>query len=187
MKQLLLIMTVCLSLAVQSQKVNMDAYYSSNNTHIIGGDVYLTTNGGLVFGAGGSHASKTFFTSEKHGGIEFMDKCYNLAPMPSNLVLFDSFVEDRGTVTVSGGYAHGGFMVTGEWGLGFTQTIDLYTSANLSGPKPYPWQSNGWKSHGGVRFAVGGTLSQLISKRVGVMVGYNNIQLFKMGIALKLY
>lgn len=180
MKNFLLIAILFISLSASSQKISGDVYYSTNNTHIIGGTMYLTQQN-TVFGIGGSHASKTFFVSEKHDGNEFMDKCYNLAPMPVNLIKFDSFTEDRGTVTASIGYKYSGFMITGEFGLGFTQTIDLYTSSNLNS-KPYAWQSNGWKSQGGTRFCYGGTISQTLLNRWGIMLGYTNIQHLKMGI-----
>lgn len=181
MKQLIVLLAVCLSFGASSQAVNGDVYYSTNSTHIIGGDVRIILNNHFVVGVGGSHASQTFFTSEKHDGNEFMDKCYNQAPMPANLVKFDSFTENRGTLTGLVGYNLNKVILTVEGGLVFKQTVDLYTSANLAS-KPYPLGSNGWISHGSSDFCYGATISYNALNKWGVLVGYNNIQLLKFGV-----
>lgn len=181
---------IVLTLSANSQSVSGNLYYSTGDTRIIGADLLVTHTSNFVFGVGGSHASKTFFTSEKRNGNDYTDNCNNRSSNfpklsdPANASrIRETFIENRGTVTALLGYSFTkSTTFLSEFGVGLQQQIKLATTGLLTDPIT-SHSSNYWESKTvGPKFLYGGVLTQNISGRVGVMVGYNNIQKFKFGI-----
>ena len=181
------------SMTATSQNLILGAAYSTNDTRIMEGNLYGVTKSGLVLGVGGSHATKTFFTSAKWNGADFSDrndsKANNFPDLtdPANQKhLRHIMVEDRGTVTGSVGYnfKNSPTIILMDAGIVFQQKIFLGNSAN------YPVNAeNGWYYETrtvGPKFLIGGTVVQNIKGRVGVMVGYNNVQKFRFGITYRI-
>lgn len=181
-----LMFALVLSVSASSQNVSGNVYYSTNDTRIIGGDLLVTLPSNFVLGVGGSHASKTFFTSERRNGIDFRDRNFNLAQFPLTKYPIETFVEDRGTVSGLVGYSFNKQKTTlvADMGIVFKQTINLFTG-NLSNYQSGVYtdlSSLGYQTKGSSGFTYGGTLIQNIKGRVSVLAGYNNIQKFKFGI-----
>ena len=180
---------IVLTLSANSQSVSGNLYYSTGNTRIIGADLLVTYPSNFVIGVGGSHASKTFFTSEKRNGNDYTDNCNNLASnfpklnLPENAPrIRETFIENRGTVTTLLGYSFKkSTTILSEFGIGLQQEIKLATTGNPSILTAHG--SNYWESKTvGPKFLYGGVLTQNINGRFGLLVGYNNIQKFKFGI-----
>lgn len=173
-----------LTLSASSQNISTNVYYSTGNTHIVGADLLVTYPSNLVVGIGGSHATKTFFTSEKKDGNDFTDANKNIAPLTYGIKLFNTFVEDRGSVSGLLGYSFNDQKTTivADLGIAFKQRINLFTSAPFNSANLYPHNTLEYNSHGSSAFTYGGTIIQNLKGRFGLMAGYNNIQKFKFGI-----
>lgn len=174
-------------LSVHSQSLNANLYGSTGKTNIFGGDLYVTTPVGFIFGVGGSHATKTFFNSELKDGNDFRDMNKNNAPNPpgvSGMNQFSSFVENRGTVSGLIGYSFNEkrTSILCDLGIGFKQNISLLTSAPLNTNNQYPHGTLGYLTSSSSAFTYGGTIVQSFKGRLGIMAGYNNLQKFKLGI-----
>lgn len=194
MKKFIIIVLLAISSTAMSQTVSFNAYYSTNDTHIIGGDLLISKPGGLTFGIGGSHASSTFFTSEKRKGNDYTDNCNNKSSnypklqLPENYnYIRETFVENRGTVSGLVGWTFNkSTIILTEFGIGLQQQIQLATTSVKSDPIT-SHNSNYWQSTTvGPKFLYGGSISQYIKGRWGVMAGYNNITNFKFGIVYKI-
>jgi len=195
MKKFILIALFAISLtAINAQTISFNAYYSTNDTHIMGGDLLLSKPGGLTFGVGGSHASKTFFTSEKRNGNDYTDNSNNLSsnfPKLSNPANYqyirETFIENRGTISGLLGYTfNSSTIVLSEFGISLQQEIKLATTGIKSNPIT-PHNTNHWESNTvGPKFLYGASISQYIKGRWGIMAGYNNITKFKFGIVYKI-
>jgi hypothetical protein len=183
------------SLTASSQTLKFNAYGSTNDTYTIGGDLIGIHPNGIVFGIGGSHASKTFFTSEMRNGNDYSDHSNNIAKNypeltdPANAkYIRERFVENRGTLTGVLGYSFnkGKTIIVTDLGIAFQQEITLATTGQKSLPVT-PASTNYWQSRTvGPAFVYGGTIMQTIKGRFGVLVGYNNIQELKLGISYRI-
>lgn len=186
LKTMLVLFMSFIMISANSQNVSVNAYVSSNSTNLLGGDVFVTLKPGVVVGVGGSHATSTFFNSEKKDGNDFTNVNYNLAQMPATLKLFNSFVENRGTVSGLVGYSFkSNTTVIGDLGVAFNQTINLFTSAQFNPSNVYPKSTLGYQSKGSSQFTYGGSVIQNFG-RLGAMVGYNNVQKFKIGVSFRI-
>lgn len=195
-KFILIVLLAISSVTMQAQTVSLNAYYSTNDTHIIGGDLLVIRPLGFTYGVGGSHASSTFFTSEKRNGNDYTDNSNNLSSnfpklsVPGNeRYIREKFIENRGTVSGLIGYNWGfkrSITVLSEFGIALQQEIKLATTGVLSNPIT-PRNTNYWESKTvGPKFLYGGSISQYIAGRWGLMAGYNNITKFKFGFVYKI-
>lgn len=197
MKKLLFIVAFAFStFVINAQTISINVYYSTNDTHIIGGDLLLIKPSGFTIGIGGSHASSTFFTSEKRNGNDYTDNSNNLSSnfpklsIPDNgKYIREKFIENRGTVSGLVGYNWGfkrSITVLSEFGIALQQEIKLATTGVLSNPIT-PRNTNYWESNTvGPKFLYGASVNQYLAGRWGIMAGYNNITKFKFGIVYKI-
>jgi len=179
-----LLFAMVLSFSAQSQNLNLGLYGSTGKISTYGGDLKVDLPSGVVFGVGGSHAIQSFFNKDQYNGMDFNDKNYNIAEMPYDLHQFDQINELRGSVYGSLGYRYKNTTVTADLGIAFSQNIYFYTSGN--GLPPYPHGTLGYKTKGATEFLYGGTVSQQLYKRFGLLAGYNNAQNFKVGVTIQL-
>lgn len=194
MKQvkLMLVMFVMTLLTIQTsaQSVNTSLYYTTNDTHIAGIDLYASLNG-LVLGIGGSHATKSFFVTETKDGNDYRDHNNNVAKNfpeltnPANSTHFrGNFVENRGTLTGIVGYVFNKTTITSDLGVSFRQRILLGNTGTypINAPTGFYYQSQTLSP----AFLYGGTVIQNIKGRFGILAGYNNIEKFKFGVNIRL-
>ena len=175
-------------MSASSQNVSANAYLGTNSTHLLGGDVFLTLTNGMVFGVGGSHATRTIYTNNNYDPnlIQFRDLLPD-DPRLSNLTSvgkdFKHYTAERGTLTGLFGYSFGKTTIVGESGISFRQDIwEGNYILNEESAKDYTYNSFTMKPG----FLYGASVFQSFGGRFGVMLGYNNIQSFKFGLSYKI-
>ena len=180
MKKFILIALFAISLtAINAQTISFNAYYSTNSTHLIGGDLLLSKPNGLTFGIGGSHATKTIYTNKDYDiNLRYL---WNLIGQPN---VYKHYVAERGTLTGLFGYTFNKkTILLAETGISFRQEIvEGTTSLNEDIPGDLTYQSRTVKPG----FVYGASINQYIKGRWGLMLGYNNITNLKFGIVYKI-
>lgn len=179
-----LLLVLCIT-TLSAQTVNTNLYYSTNDTRTVGMDLTVIHPNNMVFGIGGSHASRTFFTSETKDGNDYSDHSLNIASQPG-VTYFGYFIENRGTLTGIIGYSFNKKRTTllSDLGISFRQKIHTGNIATppVKAPNGFYWKSETLNP----KFLYGGTITQTLSGRLGLLAGYNNIQQFKLGITYRI-
>ncbi len=169
LKSILVLFMSFIVMSASSQTVSANAYLGTNSTHLLGGDLLVTLKSGVVFGVGGSHATRTIATKSD---VDFT------VVVP---YVVKSYTAERGTVSGLVGYSFKSTSVMFESGVSLRQfVVEGRTGSNESAPKVY----NSKTVDPG--FLYGMTVTQNFGGRFGVMLGYNNIQSLKFGLSYKI-
>lgn len=180
LKSILVLFMSFIVMSASSQTVSANAYLGTNSTHLLGGDLLVTLKSGVVFGVGGSHATRAIYTNK--------DYQINLTDLWSVVgtgspKLYKHYTAERGTLTGLFGYSFGNTTLMGETGVSFRQEIvEGSTSLNENVPGDLTYQSR----LADPGFLYGMTVTQNFGGRFGVMLGYNNIQSLKFGLSYKI-
>lgn len=190
MKKILsLMLALSVMTATFSQDVLMDVTHSTGK--LTGINFYKTTKSGFVYGVGGSYLINTY-TGETRGRYQELSNTYLgndgskwSSAFKSNYNV-SSFVEDRATVKTL---------------LGFnTKNTTIYSTLGLAFRSEY-WRGVGYDAMPGFtspqknfyvyrnispRFLYGINVSQIVTGRWGLNIGWNNVEKLTYGISYKI-
>lgn len=182
LKTILVLFMSFMFMSAQSQNLHANLYYSTNPSNLVGGDVYGVLKSGVVVGVGGSVVSYSFFSKETWEGNSYADHNLNIASM-DGVNYFKDIVEDRGTVSGLFGYKFKNTAIIGDAGIAFLETIHL---GNTATPPQFAPGGYYYKSSSSTKFTYGVTIAHTVYNRIGIMLGYNNVQKVKVGLTYRI-
>lgn len=183
LKSILVLFMSFIVMSASSQTVSANAYLGTNSTHLLGGDLFVTLKNGMVFGVGGSHATRAIYTNKNYqingwNGWEVIG-----TPRAKEDPFFKHYTAERGTLTGLFGYSFGNTTLMGETGVSFRQEI-VEGNSVLNEAEDVDLRYQSRLANPG--FLYGMTVTQNFGGRFGVMLGYNNIQSLKFGLSYKI-
>ena len=185
----MIILMLSLAFVSKAQTVASDAYFSSK--HLTGLSLYKVTKSGIVYGVSGSYYFATYTGETNHQYTEVANALspINPADWPSYYknTYYKSFTEDRGTVKGLLGFSAGNTIITAQVGLSFRTTYYL----GKDGGRPIPFTDpvhNYFYTYENIspRALAGINVTQIISGRIGLNLGYNNVENLTFGVSYKI-
>lgn len=196
LKTMLVLVMSFIVMSAKSQTVSANAYFSTSSVHQMGVDVFGTVKG-FVFGLGGSHSVAGNVYTDVNFGSNHTGSYLPIGGTEGNHLwdntplaqrdLLKRYTLERGSLTGLLGYSFKGkTTVIADLGVSFRQDV---WEGNTGG-KATPVTSNTNSSSGyfydsrtmSPGFLYGGSVVQKLGGNLGVVVGYNNIQEFKLGL-----
>lgn len=190
MRKFLTLVAIATTLAsAQAQRVQVDVTHSFEKQ--TGIDVYKVTESGFVYGVGGSYMFSTY-TGETKGKYQELATVYlgnnitNLSPAFRSAYINKNFIEDRGSVRVLLGQSFKYTTVYAMTGISFRSEYWAGTGYDMMPGFTSPQKNFYIYRNIPPRIMYGLTVSQLVTRDLGMNLGWNSISGVTYGISFNL-